>query len=366
VSAPGPGAPADSERSAAPVAADAGADGPGPGAPARARRESVGNVLVRRVGASNLGLILALVVLCALIRTRSDKIFLLSNIINIADAVAILGVLAVAQMVVVISGGLDISIGSTTSLTTVAVAMLLRDGVPTFWGVVLGLVIGIAAGFVNGAIVVALKISPIIVTLATFSGFAGLGFVLSKGLQIAVNGEFFLDLGTNKFLGIPWPVWVLAVFAILTHLFMRYTVVGRHLYAMGSNENAARNTGISLARYRLTVYAYSGFAAAVAGLLSVASNGLGQASSAGADQGLTAITAALLGGAALNGGRGSIPGAVLGVLLLGLLDNGLVLVNADPFYSQIVVGILLVVAVGLQQSGLLERMGRSRQTGGVA
>jgi ribose/xylose/arabinose/galactoside ABC-type transport system permease subunit len=361
VSAPGPGAPADFERSTAPVAADARAGEPGSGAPHQWRRESAANLLVRRVGASNLGLILALVVLCALIRTRSDKIFLLSNVINIADAVAILGVLAVAQMVVVISGGLDISIGSTTSLTTVAVAMMLRDGVPTLWA----LVIGIAAGFVNGAIVVALRISPIIVTLATFSAFAGLAYVLSKGLQIAVNGQFFLDLGTNKFIGVPWPVWVLAVFALLTHLFMRYTVVGRHVYAMGSNENAARNTGISLARYRMTVYAYSGFAAAVAGLLSVASNGLGQASSAGADQGLTAITAALLGGAALNGGRGSIPGAVLGVLLLGVLDNGLVLVNADPFYSQIVVGILLIVAVGLQQSGLLERIGRSRRTGGA-
>lgn len=322
---------------------------------------AIGQRVVRGIGASNVGLILALAILCAVIRTQSDKIFLVSNIINIGVAVAILGVLAVAQMVVVISGGLDISIGSTTSLTTVAVAMILRGGVPTVWGVLIALAVGLAAGAVNGLIIVVLSINPIIVTLATFSAFAGIAYVMSDGLQIAVNQQFFLDLGTSKFLGVPYPVWVLAVFALLTHLYIRYTVVGRHVYAMGSNENAARNTGISLARYRLGVYAYSGFAGGVAGLLSVASNGLGEATTAGADQGLTAITAALLGGAALTGGRGSIPGAVLGVVLLGVLDNGLVLINANPFYSQIVVGALLIIAVGLQQTNIVERLTRQRQ-----
>ncbi|HVX53393.1 ABC transporter permease [Nocardioides sp.] len=312
--------------------------------------------ILRRIGPANVGLVVALVVLCAAIRTQSDKIFLLGNIINIGVAVAILGVLAVAQMVVVISGGLDISIGSTTSLTTVVVAMALHHGVPTGLGVLIALGVGLAAGAVNGLIVIAMRINAIIVTLATFSGFAGIAYVLSKGLQIAVNGKFFLDLGTNKLAGIPYPVWVLAVFALLTHLFIRYTVAGRHIFAMGSNEAAARNTGISLARYRLGVYAYAGLAGGVAGLLSIASNGLGEATTAGADQGLTAITAALLGGAALTGGRGSIPGAVLGVILLGVLDNGLVLMNANPFYSQIVVGCLLIVAVGLQQSGVFDRM----------
>lgn len=322
---------------------------------------AVAQRLVRGLGPSNVGLILALAILCTIIRTQSDKIFLVSNIINIGVAVAILGVLAVAQMVVVISGGLDISIGSTTSLTTVVVAMSLEHGVSTVWGVLIALAVGLAAGAVNGVIVVVLSINPIIVTLATFSAFAGLAYVLSHGLQIAVNGQFFLDLGTSKFLGVPYPVWVLALFAILTHVYIRYTVVGRHVYAMGSNENAARNTGISLARYRLGVYGYSGFAGGVAGLLSVASNGLGQATSAGADQGLTAITAALLGGAALAGGRGSVPGAVLGVILLGVLDNGLVLVNANPFYSQIVIGALLIIAVGLQQTNVVERLTRQRR-----
>lgn len=326
-----------------------------------ARVATIAGSGLRAIGAQNAALVGALALLCLLIRTRTDKILLLSNLIDIGVAVSILGVLAVAQMVVIISGGLDISIGSTTGLTTVALAMALRDGMPTVWGILFALGVGLVAGAVNGLIIVGLSLSPIIVTLATFSAFAGLALVLSKGLEIAVTSNFFLAIGTDKFLGMPYPMWLLIVFALVTHLYLRHTVVGRHIYAIGSNEDAARNTGISLARYRFGIYAYSGFAAAVAGLLSVARNGLGQASSAGADQGLIAITAALLGGAALAGGRGSIPGAVLGVLLLGVLDNGLVLIGADPFYSRIIVGVLLITAVGLQQPQVSARFTRRRR-----
>jgi L-arabinose transport system permease protein len=344
-------------------APDAGGQPPvAPGSPSgldlRGLRPST---VLNRIGPQNVALLMALVLLSLAIRTRSNKIFLLANLLDIGVAVSILGILAVAQMVVIISGGLDISIGSTTSLTTVALAMVLRDGMPTVFAVLFAVLVGLLAGAINGILVVSLSISPIIVTLATFSGFAGLGLVLSKGLEISVTNNFFLAIGTDSLLGVPYPVWLLIVFAVVTHVYLRYTVVGRHVYAMGSNEDAARNTGISLSRYRLGIYAYSGFAAAVAGLLTVARNGLGQASSAGADQGLIAITAALLGGAALAGGRGSIPGAVMGVLLLGVLDNGLVLVGADPFYSQIIVGVLLVTAVGLQQPQVSQRLRRRRR-----
>lgn len=338
----------------------ADADSPEPAWPGSGERGFIGTA-VRKVGPTNLALVLALLILCVVIRTRSDKIFLLTNIINIADAVAIIGVLAVAQMVVVISGGLDISIGSTASLTTVVVAMMMSAGLPTVPSILLALLLAVAAGLINGLVVVTFKISPIIVTLATFSSFAGLAYVLSKGLQIAVTDNFFLVLGTGTWLGIPYPVWVLIAFAILTDLYIRFSVVGRHVYAIGSNENAARNTGISLARYRLGIYAFSGFAAGIAGMLSVASNGLGQASTAGADQGLLAITAALLGGAALTGGRGSVPGAILGVVLLGVLDNGLILMDVDVFYSQVIVGILLITAVGIQQARVFDRMSHRRR-----
>jgi ribose transport system permease protein/L-arabinose transport system permease protein len=130
---------------------------------------------------------------------------------------------------------------------------------------------------------------------------------------------------------------------------------------MGSNADAARNTGINLASYRMGIYLFSGLAAAIGGIMTVARDSLAQANTAGADQGLIAITAALLGGAALTGGRGAVPGALLGVIILGVLDNGLILMQIQPFYSQVAVGVLLVVAVGLQQSRILSRLGSARR-----
>jgi ribose/xylose/arabinose/galactoside ABC-type transport system permease subunit len=319
--------------------------------------------ILRRIGIQNIALIGALVLLSLIIRAFSDKVFLISNLLDIGVAVSILGILAVAQMVVIISGGLDISIGSTAGLSGVVVAMVLHAGVPTLPAILIALATGIAAGALNGALITMFSISPIIVTLATFSAFAGLALVLTQGIAVAVSNGFFDTIGTDAFLGVPYPVWLFLVFALLTHLYLRYTVVGRHVYAIGSNENAARNTGISLNRYRMGIYIYAGFAGSVAGVLGVARDALGQASSAGADQGLTAITAALLGGAALTGGRGSIPGAVLGVIILGLLDNGLVLVGADAFYSQIFIGALLVIAVGLQNLNLGRFRRRTKEAG---
>lgn len=322
--------------------------------------------VLRAVGAQNLALIAALVLLCGIIRIYSDRIFLVTNLLDIAVAVSILGILAVAQMVVIISGGLDISIGSTASLSGVITALALDSGQSTVPAILLGLLTGLAAGAVNGFFITLFSLSPIIVTLATFSAFAGVALRITNGIAIPVINDVFDVVGTESLVGVPYPVWLLVVFAVSSYFYLRMTVVGRHIYAMGSNEAAARNTGIPLARYRFGIYVYAGIAGAVAGLLGVAQSGLGGASSTGADLGLTAITAALLGGAALTGGRGSIVGAILGVFIIGVLENGLVLVGANPFYSQVFIGLLLITAVALQRidvGGLLARRRRQREAG---
>jgi ribose/xylose/arabinose/galactoside ABC-type transport system permease subunit len=329
--------------------------------PAAARQlYGAGGRIVRAVGPQNLGLLIGLAVLVLVIRTQTDKILVPNNLLDIGVAVSILGILAVAQMIVIISGGLDISIGSTASLCGVIVALALRDGASTPVAISLAVATGLAAGAINGAVIVRLSINPIITTLATFSAFAGIALVITGGLDIAVTNHFFDVIATERFAGLPYPLLMLLAFGLAAHLFLRFTVIGRHLFAMGSNEDAARNTGIDLGAYKMGVYMFAGGAAAIAGVLAVARDSLGQASAAGADLGLTAITAALLGGAALTGGRGSVPGALLGVLILGVLDNGLILMNVDPFYARIAVGILLILAVGLQQSRLVDRAGRSQ------
>lgn len=316
--------------------------------------------VLRKIGPQNAGLLIALVLLCGLLSIGTDKLFLPSNLINIGLAVAVLGILAVAQTVVIISGGLDISIGSMAILASVGLGLASQAGISDGPAALIALAVGLAAGALNGLIVVLLRISPIIVTLATFTAFSGIAYVISNGLEIAVTGNFFLELGTGRALGIPYPLWLLAGFALLVHIFLKYSVGGRHVFATGSNESASRNTGISLSRLRICVYAFSGLAAGIAGVLTVANNGLAVASAGGAAAGLDAITAALLGGAALAGGRGTVLGTLIGVLLLGILDNGLILINANPFYSQIVVGILLIVAIALQQSSVFARLsGRS-------
>ncbi|GAA4214398.1 ABC transporter permease [Actinocatenispora rupis] len=310
------------------------------------------------VGKQNLGLLAGLVLLLAVIRTQTDRVFITGNLLDIGVAISILGILSVAQMIVIVSGGLDISIGSTASLCGVAVALLLKHHAGTPTAIVLALAVGLAAGALNGAVIVFLRLNPIITTLASFSAFAGLSLVLSHGLDVPATSHFFDVIATESVAGIPYPLLFLLLFGLATHLMLRYTVIGRHVYAMGSNPDAARNTGINLAAYKMGIYLFAGLAGAIGGIMTVARDSLAQANTAGADLGLTAITAALLGGAALTGGRGAVPGALLGVLILGVLDNGLILMQIEPFYSQIAIGVLLVLAVSLQQSRLMERLGR--------
>lgn len=338
------------------------AGGPSRGGVARAMRR-----VVREIGPQNLGLVIGLLLLALAIRTQTDRIFVTSNLLDIGVAVSILGILAVAQMIVIISGGLDISIGSTATVSGILAALAMNHGFGTAGAIGVGLAAGLAAGALNGAVIVFLSINPIITTLATFSAFAGVGLVVSHGLDIAVTNSFFDTIATEDVAGVPYPLLILLAFGLLTYLYLRFTVVGRHIYAMGSNEDAARNTGINLGGYKMAVYMFSGGAGAIAGLLSVARDSLASASTSGANLGLTAITAALLGGAALTGGRGSVPGALLGVIILGVLDNGLILMGVEPFYSQIAVGALLIIAVALQQTRIMDRLGqraRMRSHGG--
>lgn len=338
------------------------------GAPSRSRAPRFVGLTARTVtrgaqlvGKQNLGLLAGLALLLIIIRTQTDRIFITGNLLDIGVAISILGILSVAQMVVIVSGGLDISIGSTAALTGVTVALLLKHHAGTPAAVLLAIAVGLAAGALNGAVVVYLRINPIITTLASFSAFAGISLVLSHGLDVPAKSHLFDVIAIQNLFGIPYPLLLLLLFALLTHLVLRYTVIGRHVYAMGSNADAARNTGINLAAYRMGIYLFAGLAGAIGGIMTVARDSLAQANTAGADQGLTAITAALLGGAALTGGRGAVPGALLGVIILGVLDNGLILMQIEPFYSQIAIGVLLVVAVGLQQSRILARLGIGRR-----
>jgi L-arabinose transport system permease protein len=301
------------------------------------------------VGAQNVSLLIALALLVAIIGVQNDAFFLTSNLINIGVAVSLLGVVAIVMTVVIVSGGLDISVGSTAGLASVAAAEAMTHVDSAVLGIAAGLACGALAGLLNGLFITVGRVNPVIATLATYSAYRGVAFAVTNGEAVTIDNDTFVTLGSDRVAGIPVPVIVLALVAVAFFVFLRHTDIGRNIYAMGGNPVAARLAGISLSKYRLGIYTLSGTVAGLAGVLLAAKTLAGEPSAGTNGLELEAITAALLGGCALAGGKGTIVGALLGVIILGVLDNGLILLNVASFYQLIAKGALLVVAVMIQE-----------------
>lgn len=315
------------------------------------------------VGAQNLSLLVALGLLAAVISSQTPYFFLWSNILNIGVAVSLLGLVAIVQMIVLVSGGLDLSVGSTAGLSSVTAASVVVASNSATLGVLSGLAMGAAAGLFNGFLITAGRVNPVIATLATFSAFRGLAFIVTGGQAIGVSNDTFNHISSGRIGGFPIPVIILIVGAGLFFVLLRFIDIGRNIYAMGGNPVAARLAGINLTRYRFGIYTLSGLVAGLAGVLLTAKINSGQPASGTVGLELDSITAALLGGAALAGGRGTVAGAILGVLILGVLDNGLILLNVQSFYQLVAKGGLLVTAVMIQEwRGHLALPGWSRRS----
>lgn len=314
--------------------------------PSSKPRRGVVQQLTDRVGVHNLSLIFALVVLCVIFGyLRGDVFFSSRNILNIGLAVTILGVLAMSQTVVIVSGGLDISVGSTVGLATVATAMAAQATGSAAAAVATGLLVGGAAGLVNGIIITYGRVNPVIATLGTMAIFRGAAFILSNGQSISIFDDAFRFMGNGTILGLPVPLWILASTAILFQIFLARSIAGRNIYAIGGNPIVARFSGIDVNRYKVAIYVMSGVAAGLGGILLAARTGSGQPISGSQGLELEAITAAVLGGCALQGGRGTIVGALLGVLIIGVLNNGMILTAVPSFYQLLAKGALLILAV---------------------
>jgi ribose transport system permease protein/L-arabinose transport system permease protein len=305
------------------------------------------------IGTQNLSLLLALAALVALICTQTDKFLLPENLVNVAQSVVVVGVVAVVATAVIVSGGLDLSVGSVAGLSGVVAALVTNSASPLL-GIAAGVAVGLAAGVVNGLIITVLRINPVIATLATLSAIRGLSFLVApEGKPVGVLEKGFTDFGTGRInLGfepsIPYSVFLLIAVALAMHVALRYTRTGRAIYAVGGNERASRLSGIRLTRLRLAVYGMSGAAAGLAGTLIAAQTFTGAPDPA-PDLLFDVITACFLGGCALEGGRGTVVGVLLAVVLLGVLDNGMSLLGIETFYQLVAKGLLLIFAVGVQQ-----------------
>ncbi|MER8822247.1 ABC transporter permease [Mesorhizobium sp. M0991] len=246
---------------------------------------------------------------------------------------------------VIVAGGLDIAVGAIVGLTTVSTAMAIQATGSPAAGILAGLVLGGLAGLVNGIIITYGRVNAVIATLGTMAIFRGIAFIISDGQSIAIFSDTFRFIGIGRILGLPLLIWILLLTAIVFHLFLARSIVGRNIYALGGNPVVARFSGININRYRVGIYIMSGVAAGLAGILLAARTGSGQPVSGSQGLELEAITAAVLGGCALQGGKGTIIGALLGVAIIGVLNNGMILTSVPTFYQLLAKGSLLILAV---------------------
>ncbi|HEY3709215.1 MAG TPA: ABC transporter permease [Amycolatopsis sp.] len=323
---------------------------PTPGAPGPDHVSPVRRVL-SGIGVQNSSLIITLVVLIIVLSTLNDNFFRTNNLLLIGSAVTIMGLLSLVQTLVIILGALDISVGSMAGLASVISAMAFTATGSSAIGILAAVGTGIACGLVNGLIIIFGRVNPVVATLATLATYKGIAQVVSDGKAQGYTGadDLFIFLAKGTVLGLPTLVWVFLIVAAILHFLLKYTDIGRNIFAIGGNDTAARLAGININRYIIGVYALVGVVAAIAGVLITARTGSGQPTSGSEGLELQAVTGAALGGTMLKGGKGSIVSTVLAVFILGVLDNGMSGLGINQFWQNVAHGALLVVAVVLQQ-----------------
>jgi len=278
------------------------------------------------------------------------KFFTTRNLFNILNQQSTLGIATIGVAIAMISGCIDLTIGNLLASTAAIAALLLNAEVNVFLVILLTCLSGLAAGFVNGLIVVKTRINTFIATLGLMSVYQGLALIIPRGNNIYLQGKL-ANFGTYRVAGlIPLPIFYFVTIAVIAYFVMRFTKFGRRLYSIGGNPETAYLSGINLDRNKITAYAISGFLASFTSLIVISRIGQSQPAM-GVAYPLETIAASVIGGVALSGGRGSIPGVFLGVILLGLIRNSLNILRVQSFYQYVMLGIVIVVAVTLSNIG---------------
>lgn len=293
-----------------------------------------------------IGLILIMIILGFL----SENFFTLDNILNLLRQVSINALIAFGMTFVILTAGIDLSVGSILALGSALTAGMLTSGMDPLLAVLVGLLIGLALGAVNGLIITKGKVAPFIATLATMTIYRGATLVYTGGRPITGLSDSFIFemIGRGYVFGIPFPViLMLGIFTILFFV-LRKTVFGRQVYAVGGNEEASTLSGIKANRVKIWVYSLTGMLSVLAGIILTSRLNSAQPT-AGASYELDAIAAVVIGGTSLMGGRGRIVGTLIGAMIIGVLDNGLNLLNVSSFYQQIVKGVVILLAVLLDR-----------------
>ncbi|WP_156286105.1 ABC transporter permease [Oceanivirga salmonicida] len=294
------------------------------------------------------GIITALVVLIIIFSIINPIYLSSSNIIDIVKQSTINGLLALGMTLVIITAGIDLSVGSIFAISIVSVGQFLNSGMSINFLVFLGLFIGFILGAINGFLITKAKLQPFIVTLGTMSIYRGISYIITGGWPVLDISENFRKLyDGDLFDVVPISVIILFLTAIIMYFILKYTKFGIYIYALGSNEEATRLSGVNVDFNKLMVYGISGITASLAGIILLARLGTGEPT-AGIGYELNAIAAAAVGGTSLSGGKGSILGTILGTLLLSALRVGLIVVGVDSFWQYIATGIIIIIAASFE------------------
>lgn len=288
------------------------------------------------------GLILLVVIISVLNPAFLD----LSNLLNLLRQVSINGLIAFGMTFVILTGGIDLSVGSILALSSAFIALMITSGIDPIIAIIIGVLAGAVLGMLNGLFVAKGNMAPFIVTLATMTIFRGITLVITDGNPITNLGDNYLFqlFGKGYLLAIPVPAVTMTIVFIVLFIILHKTTFGRHTYAIGGNEVAAKISGIKVNRVKVLIYGISGFMAALAGAILTSRLNSAQPT-AGTAYELDAIAAVVLGGTSLTGGKGRIVGTLIGVLIIGVLNNGLNLLGVSAFYQQVVKGVVILIAV---------------------
>ena len=292
------------------------------------------------------GSFIALIFLVIVIGAISPDFRTVNNFLSLLRQSAINGLIAFGMTCVILTGGIDLSVGSVLALTSIICAHTIKIGLPAPLSMLIALIFGIILGTISGLMVTKSRLQPFIATLITMTGYRGLTMILSGGKPISRLGNNLLlnQIGKGSFLGIPIPVWILIIFFAIFLIVLKKTVLGRQIYATGSNAKAAELAGININNIKLIVYAVSGFMASLSGLILVSRLGSAQPT-LGSGYELDAIAAVALGGTSMTGGRGKITGTLIGILIIAVLNNGLNIIGVSSYYQDVVKALVIFLAV---------------------
>jgi len=292
------------------------------------------------------GILFVLIALCVILSIVAPRFLTLRNVTNVVRQFSVIAIMSVGMTYVIITAGIDLSVGSIIALSGCMTAWFLVEGYPIWLSVLIGLALGALTGIVNGLLIVKVRLAPFIATLGTMGIARGLVLALTMGYPIQPFPEAFEVIGRGYLGPIPIPVVIMTVVVIAGHIFLSRTTIGRYIYYVGSNPTAARLSGLNVGRILILVYTVAGLLSGLAAVVLVSRLTSAQ-SNMGTGWELDAIAAVVIGGTSLAGGEGSVLGSLIGAALMGVIKNALILLGVNVYWQSVVIGIVIVLAVAL-------------------